>query len=314
MAHLMFTAILIAVTALLSHMGGACPMSQHAEWVVVTESSSLLLDNLDETAIKNYFLLPAAHSKSRNNFTMIPLDQVRRDNQEILHVPIEKGPCDHNDKRKDKNKASIWQVVRRLCLLVVRWTQDIIFAFLSTMARYEDVLVLNPAVTKSITAAVVSFVGDLLAQAVENTRKTHATKGYNFCRSLSLAAEGLFISGPLLHFAYDWFESFVTSWKIGNVWIESVAQVFMDILVLDSFFTWTLMVTSAVLQGHDVVKELKNDYIPAVYVAWMSSFSMAPLQMLNFGVVPLRYRVLVTNLQDVIWNAAVSTMAHRSRQ
>ena len=51
----------------------------------------------------------------------------------------------------------------------------------------------------------------------------------------------------------------------------------------------------------------------AVRVAWLASLTMSPLQFVNFGLIPLRFRVLVTNFQDVIWNASVSYMAHRSR-
>lgn len=296
-------------------------MSQYTEWVVVTDTNSLLLDNLDGTATNKIFLLNEAGNSKNTNLTWIPLHHIL-ENDNILRRAAPKQKTHPTRKYAEQLEKTLWQGI------LDNWVQSTL-SFLSTalpflptaltflsmiLAKYENVLVQYPAVTKSITAAVVSFVGDLMAQAVENRRKAETTKRFDLYRSFSLAAEGLFISGPLLHYAYDSFEGFMTSWEIGNIWVESVVQTFMDIIVLDAFFTGTLMVTSAALQGHDIFKELKNDYIPAVYVAWLSSFSMAPLQLMNFGIIPLRYRVLVTNFQDVLWNAAVSTMAHRSRQ
>ena len=180
-----------------------------------------------------------------------------------------------------------------------------------------------------------AFFGDLLAQRTEaiwfsaqpdkgDSKRcdgdTARIKELDVYRAWTLAAEGMFISGPLLHYAYDWLDEAVVFYGEDATLIqrtlETIVQVAIDILVFDSAFTLTLMLTSAILQRRtckQILRELRTELLLAVYVSWLSSGSMAPLQFLNFGVVPVQYRVLVTNFQDVIWSATVSYMAHRSR-
>merc|ERR1719183_2027554 len=193
------------------------------------------------------------------------------------------------------------------------------------IGKYLHFLDECPAITKSITAGVIGGVGDILAQlgewAVLNKlqRPKGASDGQLFRldvhRAFTIAAEGLLVSGPLLHFAYEWLDEIFS--VLGNEhdsfsphkFLTTMAQVLIDLVVMDSFFVATLMVTSAFLQGrrcHQVWHELRNEYISAVKVSWLSSLSMAPLSFLNFGYIPVQFRVLVTNFQDVVWNAAVS--------
>ena len=136
----------------------------------------------------------------------------------------------------------------------------------------------------------------------------------NLYRALTVSAEGTFVSGPLLHYAYDWLDT--VTFGIESAWTDTMLQVVIDILLMDSIFTATLMVTSALLQGHTVARvltELRYDYVSADRAAWISSLAMAPLQVCNFELVPVEFGVLITNLQDIVWNAAISYMAHWKR-
>jgi Mpv17 / PMP22 family len=195
---------------------------------------------------------------------------------------------------------------------------------------YDDLLNHYPLMTKCITAATVIFCGDLLAQRVEfywfgpKTGKGRIQLQQKFrpdiYRACTLAAEGMFISGPLLHYAYNWMDEHVNFYgpdaTVLQHTIETLIQVAIDIFVFDSVFALTLLLTSAVLQRRtcqQIITELRTELVPAIYVSWLSAGGMAPLQFLNFGIVPVQFRVLVTNLQDVIWSASVSYMAHRSR-
>lgn len=178
----------------------------------------------------------------------------------------------------------------------------------SVLQVYQRFLREYPLVTKSLTAGFVALSGDLLAQILIESRRvdTH--------RSWTVAAEGMFVSGPLLHIAYNWLDQLafpnIADWLM--VWI----QVAIDIFIMDSFFTATLMVTSAILQGRSrqqILSELRHEYGHAAQAAWASSGLTAPLQWINFRYIPVEFRVLITNFQDVLWNAVVSYMAHRRR-
>lgn len=181
-------------------------------------------------------------------------------------------------------------------------------SFAQWSADYQSLLESSPLVMKTLTAAVVSLGGDVLAQTVIERGSI------DWRRSATLAAESLFVSGPLLHYGYGWMDSLFD--EATTSWISSLCQVLIDIFIMDSFFTGTLMVVSALLQGQtlrSIVHELRTDYPAAVVAAWASSLSMSPLQFCNFLFIPVKLRVLVTNMQDVIWNAVVSYMAHRNR-
>lgn len=217
-----------------------------------------------------------------------------------------------------------------LGLLYVPPLQAIAALIIALLTGYDDLLYQYPLITKSITAATVIFCGDLLAQRFEaywfgpKSDKGRIQQQQKFRpdihRACTLAAEGMFISGPLLHYAYDWMDTHVSFYgpdaTLLQRTIETLIQVAIDIFVFDSVFTLTLMLTSAVLQRRtcqQIITELRTELIPAIYVSWLSAGGMAPLQFLNFGIVPVQFRVLVTNFQDIIWSASVSYMAHRSR-
>ena len=188
------------------------------------------------------------------------------------------------------------------------------------LLAYTTLLEQHPLITKSVTSGIVGGLGDVTAQLLERYWKVSALN-LDLGRSLTIAAEGLLISGPLLHLAYNWMDEHIDLEKVfgesdASKWMRCALQVTFDMLIMDSIFVATLMVTSAILQGryNSVRHELRFDYLPAVRVSWLSSFSMTPLQFLNFAYIPVQFRVLITNLEDVVWNAAVSYMAHKSRR
>jgi len=211
-----------------------------------------------------------------------------------------------------RNLPSCWsKKISSISSFCGQWTQE----YLIFLDQY-------PVITKSITAGIVGGVGDILAQLGEMAILGQDCGQLDFHRAFTIAAEGLLVSGPLLHFAYEWLETHFSalddsavSHSALYVFLMTITQVLIDLVVMDSIFVATLMVTSAILQGrrHQVLHELRTEYIPAVKVSWLSSLSMAPIQFINFGYIPIQFRVIVTNLQDVVWNAAVSFMAHRSR-
>lgn len=216
------------------------------------------------------------------------------------------GTCPFDARPEERGK---WNLFQSAPLLIYEIT-----------SFYVKLLDDYPLATKSVTSFLVGGFGDVLAQSLELHWYSFPGR-LNLGRSLTIALEGLFVSGPLLHFAYGWMDEHLVLDQyveddIASKWIGCFLQVMFDLLVMDSIFVATLMVTSAVLQGRYkmIPQELRFDYLPAVRVSWLSSLSMAPLQFFNFGLVPLTFRVMITNLEDVIWNAAVSHMAHRSRR
>ena len=192
----------------------------------------------------------------------------------------------------------------------------VVLAVTSTVGPfYWDLLETAPILTKSVTACLIGGIGDATAQLFERSARV---RFFDFRRIISVAAEGLLISGPLMHFVYEWMETvlplegeddFVT-------WIYAMIHVVMDSVVLDCVFVATLMVFTGLLEGkiNSIPMEFQTDFIPALKASWVSNLLFLPLEIAVFKFVPVKLRVLAINVQDIVWNAIVSSMAHRSRK
>lgn len=188
---------------------------------------------------------------------------------------------------------------------------------------YSISLESNPVITKSITASLMGAVGDIFAQAVETwtNGEIFERRRINARRVFAIAAEGLLVSGPLMHYSYEVLEAYLPIYEDEtesndlHSWYMTICQVIIDAIVMDSIFVATMMVTSALLEGRrkEIRLEMATGYVPAVKVSWFNSLCWAPIQCLSFKYIPFNYRVLAVNMQDIAWNASVSFMAHRTR-
>ena len=60
--------------------------------------------------------------------------------------------------------------------------------------------------------------------------------------------------------------------------------------------------------------ELEEQFINNVKASWLAALGLAPFQLLSFRYLPMTWRVLAVNLQDVIWVMAMSYVTHRTRE
>lgn len=198
---------------------------------------------------------------------------------------------------------------------------------------YLELLEKRPLVTKSITSGVIAITGDWAAQTVaqnlkgEYIKKVAKVSGfnlgalltingqYNMRRGLACMIDGLCISGPIMHIAYDFFERIFPVSQGGSV--AAICHVIADSLVLDSIFIATALVMTGVLEGYsfqsDILPQFKTDYFPAIRASWITSTSLIPIEFACFRYLPLSLRTLSMNFTSVIWDGVVYFMAHRSR-
>lgn len=232
--------------------------------------------------------------------------------------------CGKGQTCLDTNSRNKSHEFRKVCENVEQsWSSTIgkfwkylVLAVTSTVGPfYWELLETAPILTKSFTACLIGGIGDATAQLFEQSADVPR---YDLRRVISVAAEGLFISGPLMHFVYEWMETilplegedkFVT-------WIYAIIHVVMDSVVLDCIFVVTLMVFTGFLEGkiNAIPKEFQTNFIPALKASWVSNLLFLPLEIAVFKFVPVKLRVLAINVQDIAWNAIVSSMAHRSRK
>ena len=148
---------------------------------------------------------------------------------------------------------------------------------------------------------------------------------YDTRRGISTLMDGLFISGPLMHVGYDLFESIlpIHGSSSGNSnssdtsgWIAAMLHVIADSVLLDSFFVASKFFTTGLMEGitvHNLVQQFYSTYIPSLQASWITSILLCPIQLSCFCYLPLRFRVLSVNIIDVVWDAVLSFMTHRSR-
>lgn len=196
---------------------------------------------------------------------------------------------------------------------------------------YMTQLVTFPVITKSITAAVIGFLGDYMAQWLEYNLRQGKSKvkrvmekpltingSYDFRRGMSTLTDSIFISGPLMHFAYELFEKIlpIASGTGTASTFAAFTHVLADSVLLDSIFVATTFLVTGMMEGYkwkDLRAQMKTDYIPALKASWVTSVIVMPIELVCFRCLPLSFRVLAVNFIDVIWDAVISFMAHRSR-
>jgi Mpv17 / PMP22 family len=139
---------------------------------------------------------------------------------------------------------------------------------------------------------------------------------YHIRRGISILADGLFVSGPLMHLAYEFFESVLPIGDGTTGWIAAIVHVLADSIVLDSFFVASRFFTTGLMEGipiRQLIPQFQSAYLPSLKASWATSLLMGPIQFSCFRYLPLSFRVLSVNIMDVIWDAVISFVTHRSR-
>jgi hypothetical protein len=215
----------------------------------------------------------------------------------------------------------LWQIVQTGNLIA---GLSAVFSQFSTV--YMSCLTTFPLYTKALTTAVISVMGDTTAQILEERIRAKKkgtqfsfSQNYDRRRGLSIVADSILVTGPLLHFAYNWLEHLIpVAGATGSAAsLAALAQVLIDNCILDSFFVAIMFVTTGIAEGYDakqIIPQIKKDYFATVKTSWATSFVLMPLQFVCFRFLPLSFRVLGVNFIDIFWQAMVSYMVHRRRR
>ena len=205
---------------------------------------------------------------------------------------------------------------------------------------YMGLLAWSPLVTKTVTTATIGVLGDTTAQYIE-TRFRDAPRevedhertiessetitiysrswlhSYDRRRGLSVFGENILVSGPLLHFAYNFMEYLLPTTLGGRSAIfASLGHAFLDNFVLDTIFLAIMFFTTGIAEGHihEIIPQFRKDFVPTLKMGWFAGLCLLPIQFLLFRFFPLSLRVLGVNIIDIFWEAYVSYMVHRRRR
>lgn len=154
---------------------------------------------------------------------------------------------------------------------------------------YEHSLRTRPLQTQMVTSTILWGLGDLFAQRIDGKHN------HDKLRTLSTAAYGGTVIGPIGHYFYMGMDKVVTRYlKIGTVGFV-LAKVLGDELLfgpvhVGGYFAWMTLAEGGSLQ--DVKHRIQQDFIPT----FMAECLYWPfIQGVNFWKVPVKHQLLVVN-------------------
>lgn len=190
----------------------------------------------------------------------------------------------------------------------------------------------RPVLTKSTTTAFIQFCGDYFAQSYEifqfsqreqqrfQLRNVVWIPKYDIRRGLSMAADGMLLSGPLLHYAFEAMEAvFPTETEDAKTdWLSAATalHVIANDYIVDSVYLFFSFFFVAIAEGHiqDLPKLFRKDFLATLKASWVTSVALMPIEYLCFSGLPFSLRVLSMNFVDLLWGAVISFVAHRGRK
>ncbi|KAK6153210.1 hypothetical protein DH2020_012849 [Rehmannia glutinosa] len=171
----------------------------------------------------------------------------------------------------------------------------------SLLSWYLSLLASYPVMTKAVTSAFLTFVGDLICQLLIDQVPSLDMK-----RTFIFTLLGLVLVGPTLHFWYLSLSKLVTAHGTSDAFLRLLLDQFLFAPTFIGIFLSTLVT----LEGRpsDVIPKLRQEWFSSVLANWQL---WIPFQFLNFRFVPQQFQVLAANFIALIWNVILSYKAHK---
>uniref|UniRef100_A0A0N5AVJ5 Mitochondrial inner membrane protein Mpv17 n=1 Tax=Syphacia muris TaxID=451379 RepID=A0A0N5AVJ5_9BILA len=155
-----------------------------------------------------------------------------------------------------------------------------------------------------VTSGLLGGSGDFIAQKFVEKK---SWKEYDFIRTGRFTLlTGVYIA-PIL---VGWFR--VLERVRGSAKIVPLKRLIIDQTTFAPFFLGTILFTLRSLEGKrpsEAWTQVKQDYLPIL------KFNLAfwpPVQLFNFYLMPLNFRVIIVQLASLIWNTYVSFKTQKS--
>ncbi|CAL9162159.1 unnamed protein product [Musa hybrid cultivar] len=166
---------------------------------------------------------------------------------------------------------------------------------------YIGMIEARPVLTKSLTAGVVFTAADISSQIITLA----SSGGLDFIRTLRMAGYGLLVSGPSLHFWFNFVSRILPKRDVFTTFKKMVlGQVTYGPIITGVFFSM-----NAGLQGEtgaEISARLKRDLIPTL----LSGIMYWPIcDFITFKFVPVRLQPLVSNSFSFLWTIYITYMA-----
>ncbi|XP_010420790.1 PREDICTED: protein sym-1 [Camelina sativa] len=171
----------------------------------------------------------------------------------------------------------------------------------SFLSWYLALLSDSPVLTKAVTSALLTLIGDLICQLTIDKTSSLDKK-----RTLTFTVLGLGLVGPALHFWYLYLSKVVTASGLSG----AVIRLLLDQFVFAPIFVGVFLSAVVTLEGKpsNVIPKLQQEWTGAVLANWQL---WIPFQFLNFRFVPQNFQVLASNVVALAWNVILSFKAHK---
>ncbi|XP_073410904.1 peroxisomal membrane protein 2 [Dendrobates tinctorius] len=166
------------------------------------------------------------------------------------------------------------------------------------LRTYLQLLHSHPVLTKALTSAILSALGNLLAQSIERRRQGKTSpKSVDLVAPLRFATYGFFFTGPLSHYFY----LFLEQWVPSSLPLAGLRRLLLDRLIIGPAFLLLFFIVMNFLEGKDLKslnQKLKDSYWSALKMNWKV---WTPFQYINVNYVPVQFRVLFANVVAFFW-------------
>lgn len=177
------------------------------------------------------------------------------------------------------------------------------------LQQYLVLLKRYPVLTKSVTSAILTALGNLLSQILEARKKAELKNGslvneLDPAGATRYAIYGLFITGPVSHYFYQLMEMLIPSTDPLCI----VKRLLLDRLVFAPGFLLIFYFVMTALEGkgwRDFEKKMKGSYWSALKMNWKV---WTPFQFININFVPVQFRVLFANVIALFWYAYLASV------
>ncbi|KAK9458100.1 hypothetical protein V1511DRAFT_491757 [Dipodascopsis uninucleata] len=169
---------------------------------------------------------------------------------------------------------------------------------------YNAKLVARPLLTQCVSTGVLFGIGDAIAQLALPGLDNGEKKKYDYIRTLRLCFHGGVVFAPMVS---QWYRLISTRIVIpGRPNIEALARMAADQTIWAPFGIASFYVSMGVLQmqpWEEIKHEVKTKWGPTM----VGNYAVWPIvQLINFRLMPLEYRLLFVNVISIAWNSYLS--------
>jgi len=180
--------------------------------------------------------------------------------------------------------------------------------FARLWARYNELLVTRPLISKGLTGGILFGGGDLLAQKLDGTLDT---KGYTPVRTARSFFWSAVCFTPIGHY---WYVHVLNKYLPATTTKAVLTKVALDQLTFSPFINAAFLSYSALSHGQGiegVKSKCKSEYTNVLLANW----TVWPIvQMINFKLVPVPLQMPVMNMVVFFWSAYLATVSARSHK